>query len=64
MPIVIDNFLPEAVREDGLCAPFVEWPAHDGEVYKRVALVDFYNDFKNQFAHPEQYQYTNVTFLC
>ncbi len=31
----------------------------DGD--KRVALVDFYNDFKNQFAHPEQYQYTNVT---
>ena len=31
----------------------------DGD--KRVALVDFYSDFKNQFAHPEQYQYTNVT---
>lgn len=40
MPIVIDNFLPESVRADGLCAPFVDWPAHDGEVYKRVALVE------------------------
>ena len=40
MPIVIDNFLPGSVRADGLYAPFVDWPAHDGEVYKRVALVE------------------------
>lgn len=40
MPIVIDSFLPESVREEGLCARFVDWPAHDGEVYKRVALVE------------------------
>lgn len=38
--IVIDNFLPPAVRDAGLCAPFVDWPAPDGEVYKRVALVE------------------------
>lgn len=39
---VFDNFLPDAaaVRADALCAPFVDWPGHDGEVYKRVALVE------------------------
>lgn len=37
---VIDNCLPDSVRQDGLCAPYIDWPAHDGEVYKRVALVE------------------------
>lgn len=40
MPTIIDAFLPATVRQDGLRAPFVDWPAHDGEVYKRVALVE------------------------
>lgn len=40
--IVIDDFLADAaaVRADGLAAPFIDWPGHDGEVYKRVALVE------------------------
>jgi hypothetical protein len=39
---VFDHFLPdaEAVRRHALSAEFVDWPAPDGEVYKRVALVD------------------------
>ncbi|XQA72069.1 DUF6445 family protein [Xanthomonas sacchari] len=40
--IVIDDFLQDAasVRAHGLQAPFIDWPAHDGQVYKRVALVE------------------------
>ncbi len=37
---VVEDMLPASVREDGLRAPFVDWPAPDGEVYKRVALVE------------------------
>ena len=38
--IVIDDFLPASVREHALRAEFIDWPAPDGEVYRRVALVD------------------------
>ncbi len=40
--IVIDRFVPDAgaVRAAGLAAAYVDWPGPDGEVYKRVALVD------------------------
>lgn len=36
--IVKDNFLPNPcrVRRDALRAEFVDWPAPDGEIYKRV----------------------------
>lgn len=36
--LVIDDFLPnaEAVRAAALCAPFVDYAAQDGEVYRRV----------------------------
>ena len=42
MLLVIDDFLPDphAVRAAGLAAPYIDWPGYDGEVYKRVALVD------------------------
>ncbi len=41
-PIVIDNFLPDAhaVREHALASTFIDWPAPDGEVYRRVCLTD------------------------
>lgn len=41
-PIVIDGFLPDAAaaRRHALAANFIDWQAHDGEVYKRVALTD------------------------
>lgn len=37
-----DDFLPdaEAVREEGLRAPYIDWYGHDGEVYKRVCLTE------------------------
>lgn len=40
--LVRDNFLPyaDAVREIGLRAPFIDWAAPDGEVYKRVCIGD------------------------
>jgi hypothetical protein len=40
--IVIDRFVPDAValREMGLRAPYIDWPGHDGEVYKRVCLAE------------------------
>lgn len=40
--IVIDGFITDApaVRAAGLAAPYVDWPGPDGQVYKRVALVD------------------------
>lgn len=38
--IVYDNFVadPAAVRACALAAPYIDWPGHDGQVYKRVAL--------------------------
>lgn len=40
--LVIDEFLDDAqsVREDGLRASYVDWPAPDGEVYKRIAITE------------------------
>jgi len=40
--LIIDDFVQDAaaVRACGLAAPYIDWPAHDGQVYKRVALVD------------------------
>lgn len=40
--LIIDDFVPDAhaVRAAGLAAPYIDWPGHDGQVYKRVALVD------------------------
>jgi hypothetical protein len=40
--LVIDEFLTDAqsVREDGLRASYVDWPAPDGEVYKRIAIAE------------------------
>lgn len=40
--IVVDNFVPDAaeVRAAGLCAPYQDIAAHDGEVYKRVCPVE------------------------
>lgn len=38
--LVVDDFLPASVREDGLRAPYTDWPGPDGEVYRRVALVE------------------------
>lgn len=40
--IVVDNMLPDPakVREHALRADYIDWQAHDGEVYKRVALVE------------------------
>lgn len=39
---ILDDFLPEAasVREEALSAPFIDWRAPDGEVYKRVCLTE------------------------
>lgn len=39
---IIDNFLshPSLIREAGVAAPYVDWPGPDGEVYKRVCLMD------------------------
>lgn len=39
---VIDDFLPDAhrVRRDALCAPFEDFHAPDGEVYKRVQITE------------------------
>lgn len=39
---VIDDFLPDAqaIRSHALAAEYVDWPGHDGEVYKRVALTE------------------------
>lgn len=38
--LVIDDFLPASVREEGLRASYTDWPGPDGEVYRRVALVE------------------------
>lgn len=39
---IIDGFLPDAdaVRAAALCAPFEDWPAPDGEVYKRICRTE------------------------
>lgn len=37
---VIENMLPATARAAALRAEYVDWPAPDGEVYKRVALVE------------------------
>lgn len=39
---IIEDAIPNAValRAEALCAPFVDWPGPDGEVYKRVCLTD------------------------
>lgn len=40
-PIIVDNAISDAsgVRAEGLRAQYVDWPGHDGEVYKRVSLT-------------------------
>jgi hypothetical protein len=40
--IVIDDFVPDAagLRAMGLRAPYIDWPGHDGEVYRRVCLTE------------------------
>lgn len=39
---VFDDFIPNAaaIRAHALASDFVDWPGHDGEVYKRVSLTD------------------------
>jgi hypothetical protein len=39
--IAVDGFMPDAaaVRAQALAAPYIDWPGHDGEVYKRVCLT-------------------------
>jgi hypothetical protein len=39
---VYDNFLPDAdaVRHDALTSPYIDWPGHDGEVYKRICIKE------------------------
>lgn len=39
--LIIDNAIPDAhaLRAEALRATFVDWPAPDGEVYKRVSLT-------------------------
>lgn len=40
--LIIDNAIPDAagLRAAALCAPFIDWQGYDGQVYKRVALVE------------------------
>jgi hypothetical protein len=40
--MLVDDFLPEPekARAAALAAPYIDWPGHDGEVYKRVCLTD------------------------
>lgn len=40
--ILVDDFLPdaEAVRAAGLRAPYIDWLAPDGEVYRRICLAE------------------------
>lgn len=40
-PIIVDNAISDALsaRAEGLRARYVDWPGHDGEVYKRVSLT-------------------------
>lgn len=39
---IVDDFLadPQAVRQAGLEADYVDWPGHDGQVYKRICITD------------------------
>lgn len=39
---IVDKFLPnaEAVRQEALDSKFIDWPAPDGEVYKRVCVTE------------------------
>lgn len=39
---VFDNFLPNAdsVRQHALSVPFIDWKGFDGEVYRRVSILD------------------------
>lgn len=39
---IIDDFLadPAAVRAQALAAQYVDWPGHDGAIYKRVCLLE------------------------
>jgi hypothetical protein len=41
-PAIFDDFLPDidAVREHALHAPYIDWLAPDGEVYKRIWIGD------------------------
>lgn len=40
--LIIDNAVPDAhgLRGEALRAPFIDWQGYDGQVYKRVALVE------------------------
>lgn len=40
--LIIDNAIPDAagLRAAALRAPFIDWQGYDGQVYKRVALVE------------------------
>lgn len=40
--LIIDDAIPDAagLRAEALRAPFIDWPGYDGQVYKRVALVN------------------------
>ena len=40
--IIIDDALPDAarVRAEALRADFIDWQAHDGEVYKRICMAE------------------------
>lgn len=42
MITIIDNAVENAgaVRRRGLVSPFVDWPGHDGEVYKRICIAE------------------------
>lgn len=39
---IVDNFLPNParVRRMALASTFIDWPAPDGEVYKRICITD------------------------
>ena len=39
---IVDGFLanPQAVREAGLSADYIDWPGHDGQVYKRICITE------------------------
>ena len=40
--LIIDDAIPDAagLRAEALRAPYIDWPGYDGQVYKRVALVN------------------------
>jgi len=41
-PRLIDDFLPDAqaIRRHALTSNFIDWPAPDGEVYKRISITE------------------------